>query len=997
MWFGTKDGLNRFDGYTFKTFRNDPDDSLSLGFNFIYSLYEDSNGAIWVGSYKGLYKYDEYTETFSFVNAGLHDQISDIQMDSRGNLWVVSGSSLFRYNEHAHTLHNYTRKELFDLTAMRITPDGTLWLASSGGLLFKYDPVHDSFTSFNIFGKSKPASSKRIECIYPAGAASVLIGTSSQGAKLFNIITATYKDILSYNPDKTEIFVREFAQQSQNEYWIATESGIFIYNLQTGQISNLKKHYDDPYSISDNAVYTLCKDREGGMWAGTYFGGINFYPKQYTSFKKYFPKTEGNSVSGNAVREICRDNNNNLWIGTEDAGLNRLDVKTGVFTHFYPTGSRSSVAYSNIHGLLVTGNELWIGTFFHGLDVMNITTGKVIRHYNAGPGPNDLKGSFVVTLYQTRSGGILVGTEYGLYTYNTKSDDFSLIREVPENALIYTILEDDAGTIWVGTIGNGLYYFTPGTSRSGRFKFYDENKNSLGSKTLNNIFEDSNKNLWFATEGGGLCRYNAARKTFKRYTIKNGLPSNAVFKVLEDGRKNLWISTSRGLVCMDPVREDMRVYTRSDGLLSDQFNYNSGYKDATGKMYFGSLKGLISFNPDGFIKNTWLPPVYITGFQVDNKDLAIKKTGPVKQSLVFTRKVTLTHTQSSFSIDFAALSYTSPEMTKYAYKMNGLSNDWIYLKTNRKVYFTHLPPGNYLFSVKAANSSNSWTPKETTIAIEIMPPFWASWWAYLIYVLLAGLIIYFITRYYHQRTADKNQRRSELQQHEKEKEIYQAKIDFFTLIAHEIRTPLTLIKAPLEKVIDKASGIPEIKNNLQIMQRNTDRLVNLTSELLDFRKIESKGFTINPIRENISALVENIFLNFKALAELKNISYTVQLPNSTLYAFADTEGLTKILFNLFGNALSYAHSRVEIMLSAVTNTEEVFMIAVRNDGYLIPYQMKEKIFEPFFRLDETMELTGSGIGLALSRSLAELHKGTLELKEPEKNMNVFLLTLPLSN
>ena len=238
----------------------------------------------------------------------------------------------------------------------------------------------DSFIKYNLFDHSTEPVSKWIEKIYSASNGTILIGTSNQGAKAFDIQNSTYKDIVTYNPDKTEIFVRNFVQTTTNELWIATESGIFIYNLQTGKFTNLQKKYNNNYSISDNAVYTFCEDKEGGIWAGTYFGGINYYPKPYTSFNKFFPKIGENSLSGNVVREICQDNNGNMWIGTEDAGLNKLDIATGKFIHFQPTGTKGSISYSNIHGLLVNGDELWVGTFEHGLDILNIKTGKVIRH-----------------------------------------------------------------------------------------------------------------------------------------------------------------------------------------------------------------------------------------------------------------------------------------------------------------------------------------------------------------------------------------------------------------------------------------------------------------------------------------------------------------------------------------------------------------------------------------------------------------------------------------
>jgi signal transduction histidine kinase/streptogramin lyase len=783
-------------------------------------------------------------------------------------------------------------------------------------------------------------------------------------------------------------------QTGPDEFWVATESGIFIYNIRTGSFTNLRKKYNDGYSLSDNAVYTFCKDIEGGIWAGTYFGGVNYYPKPHTFFRKYFPKIGENSLSGNVVREIRQDKHGNFWIGTEDAGLNKLDTATGKFTHFKPTGNKGAISYSNIHGLLVNGDELWIGTFEHGLDVMNINTGKVIRHYVSSD-KNLLISNFIYCIYKTDSNEVMIGTTRGIYVYNKSKDEFTPLAKIPQYNWYTTILKDKSGTIWAGTFGNGVNFLDTKTLQSGNLRYDEKNKNSLSSDRVNCIFEDSNNQLWFTTEGG-LCKFNRKTKDFTRYTTANGLPSNFTISILEDGEKKLWISTTKGLVRFDPKTEELEVYTKANGLLTDQFNFSSGFKDAEGRMYFGSAKGLISFNPAEFKKNVFTPQVYITGFQVDNKDLAISKSGsPLTKSISYTDKITLKNNQSTFSIDFAALSYTAPEMSQYAYKMEGLDKDWVYMEANRKTYFTGLPAGNYVFKVKAANSSGAWSKQETKLIIEILPPWWASVWAYAFYALISAIILFLAIRNYHQRVEEKNRRKIEMLESAKEKEIFQAKIEFFTNVAHEIRTPLTLIKGPLEKVVKKAQDIPELTNSLKIMEKNTNRLIQLTNQLLDFRQTEIKGFSLNFVEANISELLEETHLSFKPLAEQKNMVINMKLPRNALYAFVDIEALNKILSNLFGNAIKYADKKVQVSMLPWNKDDQFFTIEIKNDGYLIPFEMKEKIFEPFFRLKETEKQRGTGIGLALSRSLAELHKGTLDLKEPANNLNVFVLRLPI--
>ena len=991
LWFGTKDGLNRFDGYTFKIFRNDPDNPKSIGNNFIHSLYEDKDQNIWVGTLIGLYRYNPLNESFDLIEVTKNRDVRDIKLDSKGNIWYIAGLTLCKYNEKSKKLKTFDARIHSGATSLSITANDEVWVSTTDGFIQKYKETKDTFENYNVFINSKPTISSWIEKLYDTGKGFFFIGTSNQGIKTFDTGTLTYKDILAANPDQTPIYARDFIAKGDDEYWIATESGLFIYNLKTGKYNNLRNKFDDPYSISDNAVYTLARDKEGGIWAGTYFGGVNYYPNQYTSFEKFFPQGGTNSLSGYAVREICNDKDGNIWIGTEDGGLNKLNHKTGVFEHFKPTGAKTSISHTNIHALLAVDNELWIGTFERGLDVMDINTSKVLRHYSAGQAPNELKSNFIESMLKTRSGEILVGTSFGLYRYNRAGNDFTLLNEVPGNLHYSNLIEDDHGTIWASSLRDGLYFYNPGNKTSGYYRHEENNRKSLSSNAVNSTFIDAKGGLWVATENG-LNRFNEKEGNFRRYNSKSGFLSNVFYKILEDMKGNLWISTSRGLVCFDTSTNRIKSYTKANGLLSDQFNYSSAFKDLNGRMYFGSVKGLISFFPDQFRQNKFVSPVYITGFQIYNKEIEInKKNSPLTKSINFTDEIELAHDQSTFSIDFAALGFTAPEMTEYTFKMEGLDKNWTYLKTNRKVYFTNLLPGTYIFKLKAANSSGIWSNKITELKIVIKPPLWASPLAFLFYALLIAVAIYYAIRYYHQRISNKNKRKIELWESKKEKELYQAKIEFFTYVTHEIRTPLTLIKGPLEDVMKKAEEVPAITDNLVIMKKNTNRLIELTDQLLDFRKTEIKGFNLNFVNVNVSKLLEENCLRYKSAMEKKGLMLSVNLPEEPLYAYADPEALNKILSNLIDNAVKYAAGQIEITLNSDTDT---FDIEVKSDGDLIPSNMHKKIFEPFYRMESNKDQRGTGIGLPLARSLAELHEGTLMLSTDDGIGNVFSLTLP---
>ncbi len=979
MWFGTKDGLNRFDGVNFKIFhiKNDFPNQLHTA-DYIYCLYADKHENLWIGADKGLYKFNAEKERIEPFIDSLKN-INNIQIDLSGQLWFIANSVIYRYNFVSKILKQFPGS---DASSLCLSDEGNMWFSTSAGLLKLYDDATKTFKEFDVFSHSPRPTSRWIQRIRPGDKNSIFIGTSSQGFKRFDLNTFSYDDVLTYDTNKTTLFVRDILKNSNNEFWLATESGIYILNTDTRNITHLQKKFLDNYSLSDNAIYTLYKDSEGGIWAGTYFAGINYYTSQFAEFHKYFPDNSSNSISGNVVREICKDQYQNLWIGTEDGGLNKLNLRTNNITHFKPTRKKASIAYSNIHGLMADGNDLWIGTFEHGTDIMDVRTGKVKKHFIAGPGKYDLKSNFALCFLHSTTGKILIGSSNGLFYYNKKEDNFTQATEFSENFFVSVLTEDRTNTIWIGTHDHGVFWYNLLNHKSGNLNHYDSG-GDLSNKTINDIFEDSNNNIWFATEGGGICQFNRERNTFIWYTIKNGLPANFVFKILEDDQKTLWISTSAGLVNLMPDHKSMIVYTQSNGLLNNQFNYHSGYKDEKGRLYFGSVKGMISFVPGEFKKNYFNPPVYITGLQVFNKEVDVNKDSSIlKKSIINIDAIRLPYYQSSVSIDFAALSYVSPEMTVYKYKLDGLDKYWTTIHTNRKVYFTNLSPGKYVFRLKTS-VNGKWNDSEKNLSIEILPPFYATRWAYFAYLLFGILLLYFLVRNYHKR-----------QQTKKEKEIYESKIEFFTNVAHEIKTPLTLIKGPVENLMEKEFELPDTKEDLACLDRNTNRLINLVSQILDFRQTEIKKFSLDFLKVNVNEILYETFLNFKQLAKKRKLNYEIYLPDSEIYALADGEALQKIFNNLIGNAVKYAEKEVTISLKDVTKESDVYIIEFENDGHIVPKELEKKIFEPFYRIKDTNQ-KGTGIGLTLSKSLTELHNGSLAMRFTKKNANIFVLALPL--
>ncbi len=981
LWFGTKDGLNRYDGYNFKTFQHSSGTPTSIGSNFIRCLYE-FNDYLWVGTDTGLFRYDEKTESFSVIESSRNQPILDVDSNVNGSLWFVAAGSLFKMDSNK-TNARTEKYDQFYANYICHNNRGDVYVAAPHDI-FKYVPENNSFQKLSI-RFSEPVI---ITAMAIPNDNTILIGTKNNGAFIYNIKSKTLEQVL---PEKENpLFVRDFLVKGQNEIWIASESGIYIYNSKDHTYQNFKKNYGNPYSVSDNAVYSLVLDKEGGVWAGTYFGGVNYCPKPYTPIKRYFPRVGENAISGNAVREIKKDRYGNLWIGTEDAGLNKLDLKTGRFKNFTAGAANGGLAHYNIHGLLPMDNELWIGTFEHGLDVMDIPTGKITKHYGTAQG--GLKSDFIFYIYKSRNGQVYVLTSSGIHLYNRSTDNFRLVEGFPE-VLHYTcITEDHNGTLWAGTYWDGLYYYNPKSHAKGFYRYDRSEATSISSNVINGIFEDSVHRLWITTENG-LNLYNPQKRHFTHYTKANGLPSNVTYCIQEDRQHKLWISSSSGLIKFDPNKQDIKVFTKSNGLLSDQFNYCSAFQDNNGEMYFGSVKGLISFNPDKFTKNTFNPPLYITDIFINNTYVQVGgKDSPLKNSIIFSDAITLTDSQSTFKLEFSSLSFTSTEMRRYWYKMEGLNDQWLPLGKNHEVNFTELPAGSYTLRVKALNSDGLWSKQQGKLGITVLPPFYAGKIAYTLYFILLMCTGYYGLRYYHRYTRNKNNLRIQHLENEKEKEIYQAKIEFFTNVAHEIRTPLTLIKSPLEKLLKHKHKSAEVPRQLEIMDKNTSRLINLINELLDFRKAEMKHTKLSFVEININEILDETCVQFSQLIQQKQLRFISHIPETEVLAYADEEALRKILSNLFSNAVKYSVNEMQVVL---TVNEAHFEVTVKNDGQLIPESLRKKIFEPFFRLPADAQSNGTGIGLSLAYSLAELHNGTLETIPDNNSMNAFTLRLPL--
>ncbi|SIN66684.1 ligand-binding sensor domain-containing protein [Chitinophaga niabensis] len=975
MWFGTGDGLNRFNGYNFKIFRIGEDKSN----NPIFHLYQDAVGTLWVATLKGLFYFNSETGAFTKLEHTKGQLVRVIHGDAHNNIWFVEGTVLYRYHIKTKHIDAYQSPALQNITTLYKSSDGTLWLGCANGVLARYDAAHNDFVYYTSDKVVRTANTIETICEDKENG-SLLIGTSQTGLLKFSMRDQQWKSIVLSPAKSASLFVRSLLKVNDTDYWIGTESGLYILNSRSNSIQHICKVPHDQYSLTDNAIYSICKDKEGGIWIGTFFGGINYYAHHAIAFEKFFPTSASNSIEGNVVREMVQDKYGKIWVGSEDKGIAAFDPEERSFVNYSSPG--------NIHGLLADNDHLYIGTFKDGLYVLDLKTNRIVRHYAAYTN-NGLNSNYINILYKTAAGAIIVCTSNGVYNFDRTSGQFYHIQGLVREEFYSAITQDSKGRIWLGTHSNGIYYIDASQKarklsvRVNGYYPFDNNK-------ILNFLEDGDDHLWICTESG-LFRMNLSNYAVEVYNTQSGMPSNIVYCTVQDDRSNIWASTSMGLAYIDLKTGQIKTFKQSDGLLSDQFNHRSSFKDKEGNIYFGCLKGLVRFNPRDLTTVDYTPPIYLTQLEVFNKDATVNSRHLFYDyPFLHEDNIRLPYNNSTFSLDFVALSFTAPDNIRYAYMLDGIDENWNFTDKNKVIHFNNLSPGNYTIKVRSTNSSGIWASNETSFKINITPPFWKTGVAYFIYTLAIIAIVYFATKYYSNRYKEKQLRMMEIFTLNKEKELYQAKIDFFTKVAHEIKTPLTLIKMPMSKILKNVESIPGMKHEVMVMNKNTDRLLTLTNQLLDFRMVESGNYFLHLNARNIVPVIEEVHSSFQPAINKKKHAWDLVIKDPVLICNIDEDGVMKIVSNLIDNAIKYCHSRITL---TVQSSGEHAVLRITNDGDIIPEEERAYIFEPFYRSGNTMT-AGTGIGLSLAKSIALLHNSSLEYSV-EGGLNTFTLVMPL--
>lgn len=1010
MWFGTSQGLSKFDGYEFVNYLCVPNDSLSLKGSLVRVIFEDHKGQLLLGTENGgLNIFDREKETFyqPFANDPYFKakviSVNDICEDREQNLWLATNNNIVLIDSVGHVnplsteigiggnslLGNFVRVLKFDAT-------GRLWAGTNDGV-FMIDPLKKTVERFYL--PLREGQQDEIWELFLDEEGMIWVGTYQNGAFIINTISLEVKPVkLDPTYERTET-VRSISLDSFGNYWIGTRGGLYIYNKGIG-VTGFYHHDDrEPGSLINNSILSIFHDRRGEAWLGTR-GGVNLLAKSKQVFRNFSAQSSDNRfLNSSIVYAFWIDHNQNIWIGTEDGGVNIYHPQTGKYTYLMADPKDpGSISRNCIKAFLDDQNgHLWIGTFLGGIDILDLNTGRVIKHYVNNPEDSkSLSDNRVMDLMLDQNGDIWVATWVGVDRYDIETNSFEHFRQISEVGVNW-IRMDSNHNIWMG-LPNELVIFNPVNQTITRY-----NEHTRG------FLQDSEGRIWITTLDRGIAAYSLSKGAIRYYGKEEGLSNNRSLCILEDDQLNLWISTSNGLSKFDPESGVFQNYSSKDGLRNNQFSYGAACKTKNGELLFGGISGFNLFDPLSVKIDDENVPLVLTGFRVFNKHVPIGEgEKPIlTQSISETSHLVLSYDQKVFTFEFAALNYVNSESNLYSYYLEGFDKEWNEPSTARTATYTNLNPGEYTLHIKRVVPGAETVNNELKIMVTILPPFWkTTWFLALVLIVISGMI-YTLIHFMIYREKLKSELYLEKLKAKKLHELDMLKLKFFTNISHEIRTPLTLILAPLEKLVTNKMPIEQVGSHLDVMYRNTRHLDRLINQLLDFRKLESGNLQLELSQGDLVRFVDEIVHSFEGYANEKEIDLKFNTMRKSIVTRFDPDKIEKILNNLISNAIKYTGNggKVVVNLSLIFDTDEEDLsnvnsdrqfieIAVRDTGQGISQSNLTKVFNRFFQANEKEEHTGTGIGLAFVKELVKLHKGKIFVVSQAGKGSKFTVRIP---
>jgi signal transduction histidine kinase/ligand-binding sensor domain-containing protein/DNA-binding response OmpR family regulator len=1042
MWFGTMSGLNRFDGYNFKVFRHKIGDSTSLSDDLVNGIMDGPDGKLWINTSGGQNIFDPVTGIFFTNTATYLQQLSmlpgnvlDIVRDTLGDYWFLQPEQgVTRYRVAARkaqrVIQSQPNQQAQEITDIAIDSRNKLWVVRRNGVLEQVNATtHRVMASYTALFNSNQGALLNYRLFVDAAGGVWIFALSEQrgvfyfdpvsgnpagaGPVLHHLHTGAAKGTLNNN------LITGIQQDNSGGIWISTDhGGINIVNTKTWQVRYLVNNADDSKSLSQNSINAIYRDQAGIVWVGTYKKGLNYYHEGIIKFPVYRHQPSDQwSLPFDDVNRFVEDDKGNLWIGTNGGGLIYFDRQHGTWQTFkHNAANTNSISNDVIVSLCIDHEKkLWIGSYFGGLDCYD---GQRFTHYKHDPDvPGSISDNRIWEIYEDAQRQLWIGTlSGGLNRFDRDKKIFHHYKTGDPNSIlsnyITAITEDREGNLWVGT-GFGISVLNRKTDR---FVYYNYNISDSASLSNNNIitfFEDSRGMMWIGTREG-LNLYDKVSGGFRHFRMEDGLPGNVILTILEDDEHNLWISTPNGISkavvsATGPGHKNMYLqftnYDERDGLQGREFNENAALKTRRGELLFGGANGFNIINPRAITHNTFIPPVVLTDFQVFDKSIevgeVINKRVLLPQNISAAEQLVLKYYENVFSLEFAALSFSNPEKNRYAYKLEGFHKDWFATDgRQRKATFTNLDPGDYVFRVKASNDDGLWNEQGVALRIRILPPFWKTIPAFILYALLLAAILVFARRLIIQRARMRFRMEQQKKEADQLHELDMMKLKFFTNVSHEFRTPLSLIMAPAEKMIKQATDEGQ-KKQFQLIYRNAKRLLGLVNQLMDFRKLEMQELRLHPATGNIVHFVKELVYSFTDIAEKKNITYTFHASIEELDISFDPDKLERIMFNLLSNAFKFTSEKGTVAVAMgrqEVEEQQYVQIKVSDSGIGIPKAEQDKIFERFFQYETPGSILnqGSGIGLAISKEFVRLHNGMLTVdSEPDKG-TTFTILLPVT-
>ena len=1059
LWFGTTNGLIRYDGYNFKTFKYDPDDVKSLNYNSVISIYEDTSGILWIGTEGGgLNKYNRESDKFTrYVhdannpNSLSNNVVSSILRDRSGNLWIgtfgglnklITRDSVTSFIHYKNDPNKPTSLSNDFVGQICEDKSGNLWIATGNGLdKLSQDEINKSSPTFihykHIPGDPKSLRHDAVFSIYEDNSGTLWVGTLGGG--LNKLVSSdnegssnTFIHYMNDPKNPTSLssnVVGSIFEDGSGNLWIGTwGGGLNKFDRVNESFTQYEFDPNNSKSLNGNWVYSIYEDNSGILWVGTMPGGLNKFDPLKNQFKHYkHNPNDPKNLSVDRIYSIYEDSDGTLWIGTFYGGLNRLvpghDEKSAPSFFRYSHNPNDPKSINSVFSICEDNSgNIWIGTFGGGLNKLvqsekNKSYPKFIHYENDPDDPTSLSNNAIRVIYKDNNGNLWIGTDSGLNKLISGADEMSpatflsYINNLKDstsisNNMVWSIYQDKQETIWIGTSG-GLNKLIPSDNNHSQATFIHYtnefgNPSSLSGNQVSSMYEDNSGNFWIGTEEGGLNKFDRKSEQFIRFKEKDGLPDNSIKGILGDDEGNLWLSTGNGLSKFNTKTKTFKNYSTKDGLQGTWFQGGAYFKNKNGEMFFGGNNGFNSFHPDSLRDNVRIPPMVITGFKLFNKsvpvglDTATNRT-ILSKSITETREIKLTYKDYIISFEFSALDFHTPEKNQYAYFLEGFDKEWNYTDANtRFATYTNLDPGEYTFKVKGSNNDGIWNEAGTSIKLFITPPWWATWWAYSFYVLFALAGLYSIRRYELNRTQLKNQVKLDEVKLKEREETDRMKSRFFANISHEFRTPLTLIKGPAEKINKDSSG-DEIEKQTGVIKKNADRLLSLINQLLDLSKLEAGKLELKASKSNIVPFIKGITMSFESIAERKDIMLKVKAGKDEIELYFDKEMITKIMTNLLSNAFKFTPKGGQIRVSVNESENDSIIIKVRDTGVGISEQELSKLFDRFYQVDssQTREHEGTGIGLALTKELVELHQGKISVTSKLGEGTEFTVMLPV--